>query len=165
MILEALRRSAIEADVRRMVAMLDEQNRMLGNWPSPLTSEWIVEWEKPMSYEYIDHVEAARNATIEECASHLVAVQMDHAEAYAEELRTMKRYAPQRDEQEKKDPGPQSEVVIVPWSVYYQMATEMAEAIGGPSVIEYTEEIAKGKYVIYLGKRFEPEERPEHYRV
>ena len=40
----------------------------------------------------MDYVDRIRNATIDECAAHLVAVHMDHAEAYRLELLTMKKY-------------------------------------------------------------------------
>ena len=42
----------------------------------------------------LDYVDKARNASIDECAAHLIAKEVDNAEYYAKELQTLKKAEP-----------------------------------------------------------------------
>lgn len=169
-VIDEMRTRAIEAHVRRLAKTLSKEraNELLygTKWPDPLKTTHTVQWEESMNDDY---VERARNATIEECASHLIAVQMDNAEAYAEELRTMKRGdVPQpwwlNDHAPKITPD-----VVLPWKVWYKLAEEMANKIVLTSdkqdELQLHEKIARSQTLFYHGTTFRPATRPEGYEV
>jgi hypothetical protein len=167
-LIEEARKRAISGDVRAMREYLCAQNELLDpekeKWPDPLTSIYVAEWGGPMN----DYVERARNATIEECASHLIAVQMDNAEAYAEELRTMKRGdvpVPwwMNDHAPKSTPD-----VILPWKVWYALAEWMAYTSlqdGHEPDPQHIDEIARMRELRLMNQRFRPANRPGGYEV
>jgi hypothetical protein len=167
--IDEMRKRAIEAHVHQLAKTLSKErsNELLygTKWPDPLTTTYKIQWGEPMNDDY---VERARNATIEECASHLIAVQMDNAEAYAKELRTMKREDVPNPWWMRED-KPTSEPTVIPWKAWFGLCTAIADAAWGGSAQQpdpmEIDELARARELRWMDHRFRPASRPEGYEV